>query len=62
LYFVIPNFANFKTIGSRSIIPDAGYHLPIDPAAVGWITFYDLAYCAIVLSLSIIVFARRDFK
>jgi ABC-type transport system involved in multi-copper enzyme maturation permease subunit len=62
LYYVLPNLSNFTTIGSRNVIESAAYRQPIDPIAVLWVTVYGLLYCGILLSLSIVVFSRRDFK
>jgi len=62
LYYVLPNLSNFTTIDSRNVIESAAYRQPIDPIAVLWVTAYGLLYCGILLSLSIVVFSRRDFK
>jgi ABC-type transport system involved in multi-copper enzyme maturation permease subunit len=62
LYYVLPNLSNFTTIDSRNVIESAAYRQPIDPTAVLWVTVYGLLYCGILLSLSIVVFSRRDFK
>jgi ABC-type transport system involved in multi-copper enzyme maturation permease subunit len=61
-YFVLPNFSNFESIGSRNIIQSAAYHQPIDPTAVLLITAYGLLYCAVLLAISVVIFSRRDFK
>ncbi len=62
LYYLLPNFANFETVGSRNIIQSAAYYQPIDAAAVGWITIYGILYCTALLLLSVGIFSRRDFK
>lgn len=62
LYYVLPNLSNFTTIGSRNVIESAAYRQSIDPVAVYWVTMYGLCYCGILLSLSIVIFSRRDFK
>jgi ABC-type transport system involved in multi-copper enzyme maturation permease subunit len=62
LYYVLPNLSNFTTIDSRNVIESAAYRQPIDLIAVLWVTVYGLLYCGILLSLSIVVFSRRDFK
>jgi ABC-type transport system involved in multi-copper enzyme maturation permease subunit len=62
LYYGIPNFSNFNKIDSRSVLQSAGYSLPIDYAAIAGATLYCVLYTAFVMSLSISIFARRDFK
>jgi ABC-type transport system involved in multi-copper enzyme maturation permease subunit len=62
LYYVIPNFTNFKLLDSRSIIQGAGYFQPIDPWAILWATAYCLLYCAFLVAAGISIFMRRDFK
>jgi ABC-type transport system involved in multi-copper enzyme maturation permease subunit len=62
LYYVLPNLSNFNIVDSRSVLQSAGYSMPINPAAIAGATFYALLYCAAILSLSIIIFMRRDFK
>jgi ABC-type transport system involved in multi-copper enzyme maturation permease subunit len=62
LYYVIPNFSNFGILDSRSIIQSAGYSQSINYQAVLAATFYCAVYCTLVLSLSVLVFFRRDFK
>jgi ABC-type transport system involved in multi-copper enzyme maturation permease subunit len=62
LYYVLPNFSSFTAVDSRNIILSAAYHEPIDYTAVLWITVYGLIYSGVVLSISVAVFARRDFK
>lgn len=60
LYYVLPNLSDFTIIDSRSVIQSAGYFRPIDTIAVE--TLYCVVYCAAIISLAIIVFARREFK
>jgi ABC-type transport system involved in multi-copper enzyme maturation permease subunit len=62
LYYVIPNFSNFKIMDSRSIIQGAGYFQAMDPAAILWATIYCVVYCAFLVTLGITIFMRRDFK
>jgi len=62
LYYILPNLANFSLIDNRSIIGSAGYSKPIDFVAVAGSTLYSILYCAAILSLSIAIFMRRDFK
>jgi ABC-type transport system involved in multi-copper enzyme maturation permease subunit len=62
LYYVIPNFSNFSMMDSRSILQSAGYFLPIHFSAIMSAALYCVLYTALVLSLSIAIFSRRDFK
>ena len=62
LYYVIPNFSNFQMIDSGNIIQDAAFYRPIDYSAVLGSTLYCILYCAVVVSLSVAIFMRRDFK
>ncbi len=62
LYYVIPNFSNFGILDSRHVLQSAGYFQRIDPYAILGVTVYCVAYCAVILSLSIAIFMRRDFK
>jgi ABC-type transport system involved in multi-copper enzyme maturation permease subunit len=62
LYYVLPNFGNFASVGSQNVIQSAAYDQPISGAAIGWISMYAILYCAALLGISIVVFARRDFK
>lgn len=62
LYYLLPNISNFKVIGSSNVIQGASYSLPIDAAAVGWVSLYGLLYCTVLLSGAILIFTRRDFK
>jgi ABC-type transport system involved in multi-copper enzyme maturation permease subunit len=61
LYYVLPNFTNFK-IDSRNIIQDAVYYNPIDSSSVLGVTLYSILYCGAAIALSIAIFMRRDFK
>jgi ABC-type transport system involved in multi-copper enzyme maturation permease subunit len=61
LYYALPNFANFS-VDSRNIIQDAGYYRPLDPGSFLGAALYCILYCAIVVSISVAVFMRRDFK
>ena len=62
LYYVLPNFGNFAMAGSRNVIQSAAYYQPIGATVTAWITAYTILYCAVLLGISITVFARRDFK
>jgi ABC-type transport system involved in multi-copper enzyme maturation permease subunit len=62
LYYVIPNLSNFAIIDSRNVLQSAGYFRPIDPSAILGVTIYCILYCTLILSLSISIFMRRDFK
>jgi ABC-type transport system involved in multi-copper enzyme maturation permease subunit len=62
LYYAIPNFSNFSSIDSRSIIQSIGYSKPIDAMAIAGATIYCILYCSVLLSLSVLIFMRRDFK
>jgi ABC-type transport system involved in multi-copper enzyme maturation permease subunit len=62
LYYVLPNFANFGYIDSRSVIRSTGFAKAIDPLAIAGSTLYTAIYCAAMLFLAIAIFRRRDFK
>lgn len=62
LYYILPNLSNFNIVDSRSVLQSSGYSMPINPAAIGISTFYAILYSAAILSLSILIFMRRDFK
>ena len=62
LYYVIPNFSNFKILDSRSVIQGAGYFQTVDGVAIVWSTVYCLIYCAFLIAAGISIFMRRDFK
>jgi ABC-type transport system involved in multi-copper enzyme maturation permease subunit len=62
LYYVLPNFANFGYIDSRSVIRSTGIAKAIDPLAIAGSTLYTVLYCAAMLFLAIAIFRRRDFK
>jgi ABC-type transport system involved in multi-copper enzyme maturation permease subunit len=62
LYYVIPNFSIFNMMGSSNIIKSAAYYRPADPYAILWASLYCILYCTVILSLSISIFLRRDFK
>jgi len=61
-YYVLPNFSVFTIADSRYITRDATYPLAADPLLVGGAALYCVLYCAVVLSLAVLVFLRRDFK
>jgi ABC-type transport system involved in multi-copper enzyme maturation permease subunit len=62
LYYVIPNFSNFQMLDGRSILQTEGYSQPINPFAIAGSAVYCLVYVAVLLSLGIAIFQRRDFK
>jgi ABC-type transport system involved in multi-copper enzyme maturation permease subunit len=62
LYYGIPNFSNFQMLDGRSILQTPGYSQPINNFAVAGSVVYCLVYVAVLLSLSIAIFMRRDFK
>jgi ABC-type transport system involved in multi-copper enzyme maturation permease subunit len=62
LYYILPNFSNFKIVDSQNIIQSAAYFQPINPASIAWVTVYDLLYCSVLLIAAITIFSRRDFK
>jgi ABC-type transport system involved in multi-copper enzyme maturation permease subunit len=62
IYYVIPNLAVFKIMGGRNIISSVSFYQPMDPSVVVSAFFYCVVYCAVILSLSIVIFLRRDFK
>ncbi len=53
LYYVIPNLSNFD--GSRVL-------QTVNPSAILGATVYCVLYCSIIVTLSIAIFMRRDFK
>jgi ABC-type transport system involved in multi-copper enzyme maturation permease subunit len=55
-YYVLPNLSNFNAIAS------AAHGVPITGARVAAATVYAAVYCALLLSICVIVFERRDFK
>jgi ABC-type transport system involved in multi-copper enzyme maturation permease subunit len=62
LYYVLPNFANFGYIDSRSVIRGTEFAKAIDPLAIAGSTLYTFIYCAAMLFLAMAIFRRRDFK
>ncbi len=62
LYYALPNLSNYTVVGGRNVILGAAYGQAVDPAAVGWVSVYSVVYCFILLSVSIVLFSRRDFK
>lgn len=62
LYYVIPNLSNFDAVAARNVIQSAAYGRPANLLAIAWITLYCALYCVIVVSISISIFSRRDFK
>jgi ABC-type transport system involved in multi-copper enzyme maturation permease subunit len=58
---MLPNLSNFKIMGSRQIIQGAMYQ-PADPLLYGSSLLYCIAYCAVIVSLAVVIFLRRDFK
>lgn len=62
LYYILPNISNFTAPDSRNVIRDAAYFQPIPAATIVWVTLYALLYCTALVSVSVAVFSRRDFK
>ena len=62
IYYVIPNLSIFKIMGSRHIIESLSFSQPIDPSVFASAFLYCVLYSAAILSLSIAIFLRRDFK
>ena len=62
LYYVIPNFSNFQMLDGRYVLQAAGYSQTANPLAVAGVVFYSIVYSALVLSLGVMIFRRRDFK
>ena len=56
LYYVLPNFAAFDI---KTQVVNA---LPIADGYVALTAAYALTYIALLLTVSVIIFARRDFK
>ena len=61
VYYVVPNLSNFEILGSRHIIRGPLFK-PADPVLFGGAFLYCVLYCAVILSLAVTVFLRRDFK
>ena len=61
-YYMIPNLSVFTIMDSRHIIQSATYYQPLDPLIVGGAFLYCVLYCAVILSLAVMIFLRRDFK
>lgn len=61
-YYAIPNLSIFKIMDSRHIIESLTYYQPLDPWVVWGATLYCVLYCAVIISLAIVIFLRRDFK
>jgi ABC-type transport system involved in multi-copper enzyme maturation permease subunit len=62
LFYLIPNFSNFQLLDGRYVLQTAGYSQTANPLAVAGVVFYCIVYAALVLSLGIVIFRRRDFK
>jgi hypothetical protein len=62
LYYALPNFASFYSVDSQNIIQSAAYFQSLSVASVAWITLYGVLYCGVLLTISIAIFGRRDFK
>jgi ABC-type transport system involved in multi-copper enzyme maturation permease subunit len=56
LYYVLPNFAAFDV---KTQVVDA---LPVPWSYMAVTTLYGVVYIALLLTMSVMVFARRDFK
>ena len=56
LYWILPNLAQFD------IKNDVVHHLHVAPGSMAMSCAYAAAYIAMLLSISVLVFSRRDFK
>ena len=62
LYYLIPNFSNFQMLDGRYVLQVSGYSQTANPLAIAGVVFYCIVYAALVISLGIVIFSRRDFK
>ena len=62
MYYLVPNLSVFKIVGSRYIFENASNYQPMGSFIIGSAFLYCVLYCAVILSLAIIIFLRRDFK
>jgi ABC-type transport system involved in multi-copper enzyme maturation permease subunit len=62
LYYTIPNFSNFQMFDGRYVLQAIGYSQAAHPQVVAGVVFYCIVYAALILSLGIVIFRRRDFK
>lgn len=56
LYYLLPN------LGAFDLTSQAIYGLPLDLSTLGWIFLYWSVYTGIVLTLSVLLFNRREMK
>ena len=56
LYYLVPNLGNFNFITSAS------HGEVVDGARVAWAAIYAIVYISILLSASVLIFERRNFK
>ena len=56
IYYLLPNFSNFSVISNAAI----GQHPPA--SMLGFATAYALVYDIILLTITTIIFKRRNFK
>lgn len=62
LYYLLPNFSNFKIATGRLVIQQAGYMEPPDAMAVLAAASYGFLYAVILVVVAAGIFERRDFK
>jgi len=62
LYYALPNFADFQILDGRFVLQTVGYSQTMNWHACAGVVFYCVVYVALVLSLGIVIFNRRDFK
>jgi ABC-type transport system involved in multi-copper enzyme maturation permease subunit len=56
LYYILPNFAAFD------IKTQVVYALPVSAQYIATTTLYGLVYVSLVLTATVVIFVRRDFK
>jgi len=56
IYYLLPNFSNFTVISNAAI----GQHPP--PSMLGFATVYAVVYDIILLTITAVIFKRRNFK
>jgi len=56
LYYILPNLDNFD------IKLQVVYSKPIEPSYIWWVTVYSILYSAVITTLTLLIFEKRDFK